>query len=460
MTMPQTSDSIREVDAKSKEEWAYSVGLQNYVFGLPLVIFERERRLRLDPAALAKAQKFAPAAPVNQIGHMKSLATADDVMPYTPNNDTLYSGALLELAGGPVILTVPDILDRYWSVEVADCYTENLFYIGTRATGGKGGHHALVGPSWKGKLPEGVTEHRVPYDSVMFALRIGVLPEDAADLEKVRELQGKFALTSLSNWGDKARFGRADVPKLRERPHCEGELSFFKTLANLLIDNPPTAAHAAAVALLGRGGIVIGRPFRPESFDEPTRRGFARAESDGPQVMRWKVKQRGTPYPSRWNNLRPGTYGVDYLDRAAGALEGLFVHDRDEAVYFSTYEDGDGELLDGRRDYVLHFDKDELPKTQANGFWSITMYGANFQLVKNAIGRFSLGDRSRRLRYNDDGSLDIRVQSEAPKGHEDNWLPSPAMGIFRLNYRIYLPADEVRNLATMAKFIPPLRKVT
>jgi hypothetical protein len=96
-------DDIRARDARSEEEWAYSVGIQNYVFGLPLVIFERERSLRLDPVALEKARKFAPAAPLNQIGHMKTLATADDVMPYTLNNDTVYSGALLELADEPII---------------------------------------------------------------------------------------------------------------------------------------------------------------------------------------------------------------------------------------------------------------------------------------------------------------------------------------------------------------------
>ena len=84
-----------------------------------------------------------------------------------------------------------------------------------------------------------------------------------------------------------------------------------------------------------------------DALSEPMRRGLARAAADGPQIMKWKVKHRGTPYPTRWNNLRPGTYGVDYFDRAAGALEGLFVHDRDEAEYFSTYEDGDAALLDG-----------------------------------------------------------------------------------------------------------------
>ena len=89
--------------------------------------------------AMDKAKKYAPVAPINQIGHMRALATADDMMPYTPNNDTVYSGAFLELQDGPIILSSPDILDRYWSVEVADSYTNNVFYVGTRATGGKGG---------------------------------------------------------------------------------------------------------------------------------------------------------------------------------------------------------------------------------------------------------------------------------------------------------------------------------
>ena len=430
--------NIRNQDAASEEEWANSVGIQNYVFGLPLTIFERERKLRLDPAAVEKAKKFAPAAPINQLGHMKGLATADDIMPYTPNNDTVYSGALLELADEPIILTVPDIQDRYWSVEVADCYTENLFYIGTRATGGKAGNHAFVGPKWKGKLPEGVIEHRVPYNSLMFALRIGVIPGDNADLKKVLGLQEKFALTSLSHWGDPQKFGQAGVPKLAQRPGYQGDLAFYQTLADLLTENPPADAHAAAVVLLGRGGIVVGQPFDPEKLDGPTRKGLARAALEAPQLMKWKVKFRGTPYPTRWNNLRPGNYGVDYFDRAAGALEGLFVHDREEAVYFSTYEDGEARLLDGKNNYVLHFDKDEIPPTLKNGFWSITMYGADFQLVKNAMDRFSIGDRTKGLTYNADGSLDIYVQNAAPPGKESNWLPAPNGPIY-MAMRLYWP---------------------
>ena len=159
---PASDQDIRKHDAQAEEEWYYSVGIQNYVFTLPLTIVERERKLRLNPVALEKAKKVAFAAPINQIGNMLTLATAGDVMPYTPNNDTVYSGALLELADQPIILTAPDIHDRYWSVEVADAYTNNIFYIGTRATSGDGGNHAFVGPNWKGVLPPGVIEHRMP----------------------------------------------------------------------------------------------------------------------------------------------------------------------------------------------------------------------------------------------------------------------------------------------------------
>ncbi len=449
---------IRKRDAVSEEGWLYSVGVQNYVFGLPLVIFERERKLRLDPAAVEKAKVFAPAAPINQIGHMKTLATADDVMPYTPNNDTVYSGALLELVDEPMILTAPDIFDRYWSVEVADCYTNNIFYIGTRATGGKGGDHAFVGPDWTGTLPKGVVVHRLPNNSVMFAIRIGVLPGDLADVKTVNVLQEKFSITSLSNWGDPSMGGTAAVPKLAKRPTYQGDLAFYQILADLLAESPPPKGHEAAVMLLSRGNIDVGKPFNVDRLSEAAHTGLARAAGDSPTFMKWKVKYRGTPYPTRWNNLRPGTYGVDYLDRAAGALEGLFVHDREEAEYFSTYEDGDADLLDGKDNYVLRFNKEEIPPTLKNGFWSITMYGSDFQLVKNRINRFSIGDRTKGIVFGPDTSLEIYIQNRSPKGKESNWLPCPPSGLFRLNYRIYLPQEVARQPETLGKYLPQITK--
>lgn len=442
-------------DDVAREEWAYSLGLQAYVFGLPLVVFEREYALRTNPEKIARIRHKCPCEMMNGMGHKDDLATADDVMPYTPNNDTVYSGALLDFSEEPMIVSLPDIEDRYWSLQVANPYTENKFYVGSRATGGKGGHHAFIAPGWQGELPEGVTPHRLDYDAAMIALRIGVIPGDEEDLRKLNKLQRKAVITSLGNFKDPAKRGQSTMPEsAMTRPNFKGELGFYQMMAALMTRFPPAPQHQAVVNQFRMIGLEPGKPFDPDALDEPTRRGLLRALAEGPRVMKWKVKYRGTPYATRWNNLHPGTYNYDYFDRAAGALEGLFVHDREEAVYFSTYESGDGEFLDGSKQYKLHFDKDELPPTLKNGFWSLTMYGLNFQLVKNDIDRFSIGDRTPGLQYNEDGSLDVYIQSTPPEGHESNWLPSPPEGIFRVNYRIYLPQERTRNPATLEQYIP------
>lgn len=443
-------------DDQAKEMWAYSLGMQAYVFGLPLVIFEREYALRTNAEKIERIKHICPCAMVNNLGHKTNLATASDVMPYTPNNDTVYSGALLEFADEPVILSLPDIDDRYWSVEVANPYTENQFYIGSRATNGKGGHHAFISPTWQGTLPEGVIAHRMKYNASMIAIRIGVIPGDNADLKAVNELQKQAYITPLSNFSDPQTHGISPMPAstVMPRPKYSGDLGFFHLMADLMIQHPPQSQHEAMFNAFEKIGLEVGQAFNEKSLDSATRKGLARALADGEKVMRWKVKFRGTPYANSWNNLHEGTYNFDYFDRAAGALEGLFVHDREEAVYFSTYENDQGVFLDGSNNYVMHFDKDEIPPLLKNGFWSLTMYGRNFQLVKNDIDRFSIGDRTPGLQYNKDGSLDVYIQSTPPEGKASNWLPSPAEGLFRVNYRIYLPQEAARNPATLTQFIP------
>lgn len=442
-------------DDAAREEWAYSLGIQAYVFGLPLVVYEREYALRTNAAMIEKIKHQCPCAMGNAIGHKDDLATSKDVMPYTPNNDTVYSGALMDYSEEPMILSLPDIKDRYWSVEVANPYTENVFYIGTRATGGKGGHHAFIAPGWEGTLPDGVIPHYMGYEANMIALRIGVIPGDATDLEEVNQLQHQAVITSLSNFADENKRGQADLPEaVMSRPKFDGELAYFELMAAMMTRFPPAPQHAAMVKQFQLIGLQAGKPFDPESLDDATRRGLVRALAGGPEIMKWKVKYRGTPYATRWNNLHPGSYGFDYFDRAAGALEGLFVHDREEAVYFSTYESADAEFLDGSKAYRIRFEKDELPPTLDNGFWSLTMYGADFQLVDNSIERYSIGDRTPGLEYNSDGSLDIYIQSTAPEGRESNWLPSPPDGLFRVNYRIYLPREDARNPATLDHYLP------
>ena len=257
-------EEIRKSDAQAEEEWYYSVGTQNYVYTLPLTMLERERKVRLNPVALEKAKKFAPAAPINEIGHMKTLATADDVMPYTPNNDTVYSGAMFELEDGPVILSVPDISDRYWSVEVADAYTNNLFYIGTRATGGKGGNHVSSGQTGRDaadgrdRTPR-ADQHR---DVRRSHRRCAARQRGFAEGQRA---PGRVQDDLAQQLGRSEQVRASDNSPACQAPDYQGDLAYFQTVADFLAENPPPKDQEAAAILLSRGGIDIGQPMDPRA---------------------------------------------------------------------------------------------------------------------------------------------------------------------------------------------------
>ena len=101
-------------------------------------------------------------------------------------------------------------------------------------------------------------------------------------------------------------------------------------------------------------------------------------------------------------------------------------------LYFAA-----GKTPTGDQDYVIQFDKADLPPVQA--FWSLTMYDKDGFQVANPINRYAIGDRDA-LKYNADRSLDIYVQARSPgKNKEANWLPSPKDGALGLTMRLYAP---------------------
>jgi len=444
-------------DQVAKENYAYSVAMQAYIFTFPLTMTERERKMRLVDRPRSP---FAPVATINQLGHMRKLASAKDPLPYSPNLDTIYTGILMELGGGPIVMNVPDVFDRYISIEIADAYTSNLPYLlGTAVSGGKGGNILFAGPDWKGVVPAGMKLSRAPSNSLLIAVRIRVFGED--DMPNVIAIQNKMTLTALSDWDNGRGMGKrpAPVPPLMARPNHKGDFAYFRTVTELMNENPPTPVHAAALKSFEFIGMQLGKPFNPDALDEPTRKGILRAERDGPAVMKWSTHQRGYQLSTGWGTaLTGGTYGFDYLARAEDALSGLIQNDLEEAMYFISYTDASGQPLVGGKRYKLHFDKGNLPTVLPKGFWSFTLYdGDRFQYIDNPLNRYSLGARMNDLKFNADGSLDLYVQPESPGADmESNWLPSTRSGPLRMNIRVYLPTPEMMKVDVMEKRIPPI----
>ena len=91
------------------------------------------------------------------------------------NRDTLYVVGWLDLRKGPLVLRVPDMAGRYYSVQFTDpSKNTNFAYVGKRTTGTDAGDYLIVGPGWKGAVPQGMTRISSPNNSVAVIGRVFV----------------------------------------------------------------------------------------------------------------------------------------------------------------------------------------------------------------------------------------------------------------------------------------------
>jgi hypothetical protein len=155
--------------------------------------------------------------------------------------------------------------------------------------------------------------------------------------------------------------------------------------------------------------------------------------------------KRGMTYESGKLTCR---YKTNYWERYLQMFGGIGGNVMEDARYVYVNADKDGIALDGNNNYVLHFDKSQVPETKA--FWSLTLYNNNFYLPTNlALNRHVL-NTSHQLKYNADGSIDFYFQPASPgKEKERNWLPTPREGYFAI-MRIYWPGEEILSGAWKA----------
>jgi len=139
------------------------------------------------------------------------------------------------------------------------------------------------------------------------------------------------------------------------------------------------------------------------------------------------------------------------LKAAAFAKHAMMGHLAEEAVYYVTKTDVDGNALDGANSYIIHFRPQDVPDVRA--FWSLTMYHEELphNLVSNPINRFVISNRTPGLQLNNDGSFDVYIQHDSPgEERQSNWLPAPN-GKFVLMLRTYLPGAAILE----GRYAPP-----
>lgn len=450
---PETLPPGPVAGTRLTEEYVRMVAREAYFWAWPMLNIYNRRQAFKDLPEPGRMGGIVPVAPLNQLTMLTDYIEPQERLVACPNQDVVYGAGSIGLDVEPAVIQVPDFGDRFWVYQVVDLRTDAFADLGAMY-GSKPGFYLLVGPDWKGQVPKGITGVFRSKTNTGFVIPRVFQDDTPEDKKAVQPLIDQIAMYPLSMFDGKMK--QRDWNKVRTYPsQSSGKEEtrwvypekFIDELPLVLKDAAPLPGEEARYAeVLATVAAAQKDPkIKAAMIDEAKK-----ADQDlvGPLLQ---FRNYGLPLPHGWTTQNNGAqFGTDYYTRTAVGRSNIFVNKPNETKYFYQDLDEAGIRLNGGKRYTVTFAKGQLPPVK--GFWSLTLYDQFHFFAPNAINRFSLGTKNKELKLNDDGSLTIYVQPDAPaESQRSNWLPSPKNEDFSLYVRAYWPQAAV----TDGQWVPP-----
>ena len=367
---------------------------------------------------------------------------------FTPNATTPYSVGSLDLAkNGPVVMEIPaggiagSAMD-FWERPLSDLGI-------TGPDQGKGGKYVFVGPGQEAPTGAGAFVLPSPTFGVIFFYR-------ALDPDPVKA-------AAISNgvriypWAERnnppaTRFLTPDADKIANFLNPPREMEYWERLAAALQREPVEDRDRFFMAMLKPLGIEKGKPFKPDERQKKILIEGAFVGEAMAKASLFDMRFPGTRYrpDTLWQyflildpmqdlaNYSELDERAVYFYAALGVTKGM----RSQTpglgqAYLGSFRDKEGHPFDGAKSYHLRVP----PNPPAKQFWSVTLYDADTRsLIQNKEQR---SDRSSRhdLVRNADGSVDLYFAPTAPKGSENNWIPTVPAKAWFAAFRFYGPLE-------------------
>ena len=397
---------------KQSHQWIENA----YIYGYPLVLMYTTCQHML----------FQNKTPINEFYPAPVLLTPEFQEVVSPNVDTLYLTAWLDLSMGPIILHVPNTNERYYLIEMLDAWTNVFANPGSRTTGNKEQNFLICGPQYHSiKYP--IDTIYAPTNLVWILGRI--LCNGPNDYPIVNQLQNQFTLRVIKDkYQPKVSNIKANNDN-RSPPQQVATMStsqFFNQLLIYLKHNitSPMDNKIKEEVMSICHDLNIKNNAYDLAIHNAKNKIWKHAEIMGIKINGWKF-------------VNGGQYGSDYLTRASVAMDVLGANLSSDAIYLYANQDINNNKLNGDMNYYIHFPPNSLPPV--NAFWSITLYDDKHLLVPNKIHKYAI-QSWQKLKYNPDQSLTITISAD-PK--HNNWLPAPKSQYFNLILRMYWPRHNV-----------------
>jgi hypothetical protein len=368
---------------------------------------------------------------------------------FTPNCDTPYGIAAVDLKDGPMVMELPP--GPYLAV-VLDHNDSWLMDGGVPGPdAGKGGKHLALPPDYLDEVPDGYYVARSATNQMLFFIR--VLPSEGdlrAGLESLRNVK-VYPLASAQAPEPNTFVDLTDQPFDFTLLRWEDNLQFWHKLHEIIDSEPLVEEFALMYGLLAALGIEKGKPFAPDARMKAI---LERAATEGRDQMLVSAFASTRPDRIAWSDRKwewaalisdnaewmtaSGT-DLEARDRwyaqAQGASPAMFRRKAGSgSLYWLGVRDKTGAYLDGGNTYTL-----TIPQpAPAKLFWSVTVYDASSRCQiqtnqdKSALrSMFEFKDTT--------SDAVLHFGPNAPAGNKSQWIKTiPGKGWF-VYLRLYGP---------------------
>ena len=475
---------------------SYIASVCAYVWGLPLQQFWEKQ-------GLYTTQTAEGGKPINTFFIGNSINQTSTIV--TPNTQVLYTNAFLDLSNQILEVEYPTPEDgTYTLIQVIDPYTNVQFSDGSAyQTSPEGtssqtffwsgasdiilekaktidGAIGIASPqAWilgrtevdPYQTPDGETEAVTPYQQTNMGAGL--------DLASSYAINKSFDITTVVK--DESTY---TIPTSLVSQEENSANDFFTQLSNAVYSNSTNTYYSGITnGELNTSGTLYDQSALFNQFGAGTysigltaaadNSGFKAASTDIRNGYRdakdvvSRISSANTDESTNYwlINTTLGQYkptyalrGSNWLTGAAVAAVGLGANIAADGTYPQTYQDGEGNLLDGSEDYSISFEQSSLPPINTPGSWSITAYNSNNEIITDTNNSFYIeaNDPSATIANNvyalgsvqfpelnetNSTSFALTLSSSSPTtaSSEQNRLPTPNSGTFNLVMRLYNP---------------------
>ena len=368
----------------------------------------------------------------------------------TPNNTTPYVFFFWDLRDGPVVLDIPptEVEISLYGTMMDSWHRPIEEYGGRGIDRGRGAKYFMVPPDYKGYVP--VAGYQVFRQETYYGwtlMRLIIKDKSKETIKKAIELVKKVKVYS---------FAEADNPKPTRYIDVGGkdidgivkfDASFYRHLHEILELEYLEEKDLAMMGMLQAMGITKGQPYKTDKRRDAI---FDDAAKTAHEYMVYLYHGAGLIPPfyegKKWGSILPPAFeshrfafqypsNLDY-DRRGCLYYAIFSsikHYGPGSFYLDVAQDKDNKWLDGGKNYRITVPADVPVKN----FWALTAYDLKTAAFIREMPSAGVSSIDKNLEVNKDGTVDLYMGPEPPKGKEGNWIPTAKDQQYCMLFRFY-----------------------